>query len=65
MEKLTAIFSWLDGKKNYIASVLLLTNSFLGLKGVFDTDTVAYVAAMVGVLMTGAEYTTVKLGARQ
>lgn len=65
MEKLTAAFSWLDGKKNYIASVLLLTNSFLGLKGVFDNDTVAYIAAMVGVLMTGAEYTTVKLGAKR
>ncbi len=65
MEKLQAIFSWLDGKKNYIAGAILLTNSFLGIKGVYNGDTVAYIAAMTALLMGGAEYTTVKLGARE
>ncbi len=65
MQALQEILMWLDGKKNYIAGAILLTNSFLGLQGVYDGNTVAYVAAMTALLMGGAEYSTVKLGARK
>jgi len=65
MSKVTAIFSWLDGKKTYIFGILMLTNSFLGIKGVFDVDSVAYIASVLTLLSGGAEYATVKLGARK
>lgn len=65
LDTLYPILVFLDGKKNYIAGAILLTNSFLGLKHVYDGDTVAYVAAMTALLMGGAEYSTVKLGARK
>lgn len=59
------ILFWLDGKKNYFAGALLLTNAFFGLKGFYDGDTTAYISAMVAFLMGGAEYSTIKLGVRK
>lgn len=65
MATIQDIFAWLDGKKTYIFAALSLTNSFLGLMKVYDQNTMAYVQGMITILSGGAEYTTVKLGARK
>jgi hypothetical protein len=57
-------FSWLDGKKTYLFGILALTNAFLGTQGLYDQTTMAYIQAVLTLLAGGAEYTTIKLGAR-
>lgn len=62
---LIAVFSWLAGKKTYIFGSIALTIAYLGLKHVIDQDTQAYISALLVLFAGGAEYTTVKLGARK
>jgi hypothetical protein len=57
-------FTWLDGKKTYIAGSILLTNSLLWGLHTYSDIVKAYIDGMVAILMLGAEYSTVKLGAR-
>lgn len=65
MEKLQVALAWLDGKKTYIFSILSLTNAFLGGQGVYGQEVMAYVQAVLAVVAGGAEFSTVKLGARK
>ncbi len=65
MQNLQLVLEWLDGKKTYIFSILSLTNAFVGGQGFYNQETMAYIQAVLAVLAGGAEYSTVKLGARR
>lgn len=62
---LIPLFNWLDGKKTYLFGILSLTFAFLGLKEVIDQDTQSYLQAVLALIAGGAQYSTVKLGARR
>lgn len=64
MSTLQTILTWLDGKKTYIASILVLTVSYCGLQGWIDQNTQSYLAAIIAVIAGSAEGATIKLGIR-
>ena len=51
----------LHGKKAIIFGLLHLTNAFLSLKGMYDSNTATYIAGALTILAGGVDYQTSKL----
>ena len=58
---MTALLSFLQGKKATIVAVIMTTTAFLTLKNVLDTDTQVYINTVIGIIAFGTDYATTRL----